>query len=63
MKLYKVSGPASLPEFYFAENCQEAERLYIETNDVEDEDKGEVLAEAVWANNKEQKYRGYVIQD
>lgn len=61
MRLYMVE-PAYFSEprgFYYAENEEDAIEQAKERGGAD----YELIASAVWANNKDFKYRGYVVKD
>ena len=61
MRLYEVEYVATVqsPMFYWAENENDAinqHRKQIGTD-------AELIANAVWANNNDKAYRGYVVKE
>lgn len=61
MRLYMVEPAEHMgsPMFYWAENEEQAidgHRKQTGTGD-------KLMASAVWANNRDKAYRGYVVQD
>lgn len=61
MRLYMVerASTASTPMFYWAENEEQAideHRKQTGTGD-------KLIASAVWANNRDKAYRGYVVNN
>lgn len=59
MRLYMVerASTASTPMFYWAENENDAINEHRKQTGTD----AELMASAVWANNRDKAYRGYVV--
>lgn len=58
MTLFKVHALYNIECFYWAERADDAKKMYIEQNHPDTP----VLAERVWADNDDLRYRGYVVE-
>ena len=60
MRLYAVECVATVqsPMYYWAENENDAINQHRKQTGTD----AELIASAVWANNRDARYRGYVVQ-